>query len=423
MKLFGSGQNALMRRQRRIRRYFDPFSGPFQSMVQRGSVRFFTFRIDAGQDEIDSTARTAMQTAMLFAGFQPQAAIPQLETLAKKFPDNPHVLGHYGQALCAAHRTEDALEVLANARALAPRDTGILAAIGQAERIRDDFAEALSYPEVLIPKRDVYARDLFQRAQILHESNPELARRYAQVIAEHTTDRDLKSRANVFLHLFELTADTSPKKNASEPQQLPGDSGNVDDGAAKRLLSLLVALQGVRTSPTPPGSEAAEPSAAEAEPSSESDVAAGLRKQLESLADVDPVTQFIRHGIRCNQAGQYGDAAEAYRTALAYDHEQVDALNNLAWLYATCPHEAQRNANEALRLAAKACRINGWCEASTLDTLAAAFAESGAFEQAIRYEERALAAVSEDDGDRQERYRESLRSYERGVPTRDPRLS
>ncbi len=68
------------------------------------------------------------------------------------------------------------------------------------------------------------------------------------------------------------------------------------------------------------------------------------------------------------------------------------ALNGRAWLRATCPDPSIRNAQLALADAKKACEMDKWKSGSYLDTLAAAYAEAGDFDSAIKYEEQAIPA-------------------------------
>jgi tetratricopeptide (TPR) repeat protein len=67
------------------------------------------------------------------------------------------------------------------------------------------------------------------------------------------------------------------------------------------------------------------------------------------------------------------------------------ALNSLAWFRATCPEAKMRDGKEAVELATKACDLLQWKNASVIDTLAAACAEVGDFDQAIRYESNVLS--------------------------------
>jgi tetratricopeptide (TPR) repeat protein len=62
----------------------------------------------------------------------------------------------------------------------------------------------------------------------------------------------------------------------------------------------------------------------------------------------------------------------------------VPALTNLAWLLATSQDELLRNGRKAVALASQADQLVGGTNALVLRTLAAAYAETGEFEKAIR---------------------------------------
>jgi tetratricopeptide (TPR) repeat protein len=90
---------------------------------------------------------------------------------------------------------------------------------------------------------------------------------------------------------------------------------------------------------------------------------------------------------------RYREAIGEFRKALAISpdwpvalkyHERVAALNNLAWILASNPDPALRNGREAVELAKQACELTAYRVPVLIGTLAAAYAESGDFDLAIR---------------------------------------
>ena len=80
--------------------------------------------------------------------------------------------------------------------------------------------------------------------------------------------------------------------------------------------------------------------------------------------------------------------------ALRLDPNFVLALNNLGWIRATQADPKMRDGSEATRLALKAVNLTGGNNPSILDTLAAAYAESGQFQQAVGTAQSAIQIAS-----------------------------
>jgi 2-methylcitrate dehydratase PrpD len=69
--------------------------------------------------------------------------------------------------------------------------------------------------------------------------------------------------------------------------------------------------------------------------------------------------------------------------------------NALAWCLATCPDADLRDGAEAVRLAEAACSATEQKVAELLDTLAAAYAEAGRFEDAVKAARQAIKLAEE----------------------------
>ena len=93
---------------------------------------------------------------------------------------------------------------------------------------------------------------------------------------------------------------------------------------------------------------------------------------------------------------QFGEAIRYYREALRLKPDFAAALNNLAMLRASCRQAEFRDGREAVRLAEAACRLSGRRDPSFVGTLAAAYAEAGRFDDAVKtiQEAQALARAA-----------------------------
>jgi Zn-dependent protease with chaperone function len=85
---------------------------------------------------------------------------------------------------------------------------------------------------------------------------------------------------------------------------------------------------------------------------------------------------------------KYTEAIKAYEQSLRLDPDNPYALNNLAWLFATCEVEFYRDPEKALALAKKAAGLKN--APHILDTLAESYYVNGQFEMALLTGTRAL---------------------------------
>ena len=71
----------------------------------------------------------------------------------------------------------------------------------------------------------------------------------------------------------------------------------------------------------------------------------------------------------------------------------MDNFNNLAWLLATGSNISAKDADKAIELAEKACKLTEYKNPQCLDTLAVAYASAGRFDDAVKTAEKALNIV------------------------------
>ena len=122
-------------------------------------------------------------------------------------------------------------------------------------------------------------------------------------------------------------------------------------------------------------------------------------------------------------AARYQEACELLHDKVRLDNPQL--INRLAFLLATCPDDALRDSRAALEYARRLCPRTESCRAEYLDTLAAALAETGRYEEASAVARQALERMRHarlpEDNILVRRIRERLRLYEAQRPYRLPR--
>lgn len=119
------------------------------------------------------------------------------------------------------------------------------------------------------------------------------------------------------------------------------------------------------------------------------------------------------------RAGQFDRAIELLRSSLEHAPDSPAVLSNLAWLLATCPEDKLRNGEEAVRLARQADQISGHRSARVLDTLGAAYAQVGQFDQARTAAQKAEALARQSGNSKlAEAIKERLEGYQQGKPAR-----
>ncbi len=96
---------------------------------------------------------------------------------------------------------------------------------------------------------------------------------------------------------------------------------------------------------------------------------------------------------------EYDKAIADYNKAIRVDPSLAAPYDGRSWLRATCPDVKFRDGKKAVEDGTRACELSRWNEANSIGTLAAAYAESGAFEKAVATQQKA-SALSTDAEDR-----------------------
>ena len=88
---------------------------------------------------------------------------------------------------------------------------------------------------------------------------------------------------------------------------------------------------------------------------------------------------------------EYGKAIADLELAMKSNPDSYEAINDLAWLLATATEPSVRSGARSLELATQACNMTDNKQWNTLDTLAAAYAETGQWDKAREWLTTALA--------------------------------
>jgi tetratricopeptide (TPR) repeat protein len=107
--------------------------------------------------------------------------------------------------------------------------------------------------------------------------------------------------------------------------------------------------------------------------------------------------------------------------AISLDTKDAWFYNLAAWIYATYPDASVRNASRAVTLAQKAVKLSE--DSRSLDTLAAAYAEQGSFDLALRTQKLAIEMLPDDSNkELRIRLKNRYKKYKNGKPWRDKEL-
>lgn len=143
-----------------------------------------------------------------------------------------------------------------------------------------------------------------------------------------------------------------------------------------------------------------------------------------------PDESYVRYhlGRALRHNGQFEEAVAQYQAAMRLTPDRPFAYSDLAWLKAVCPEAEIRDTAEAVRLAEQAVVLAQGRYPEALDSLAAAYAAAGRFEEALKQADAALlgARARRDDSlakaiaARRELYRARQPYREYGAPVPAP---
>lgn len=322
-------------------------------------------------------------------------AVEDLKSLLKQDPTNQAVAQVAVEQLVKMDRTEDALTLLNETLEASPSEglyrlRGIIhRAEGKEDEALADFGKALA----MQPKDPV---SLLQRAEIsLGRGDVQAAKRDLEE-AIRVQPRVAESVAAVRVRCY-IAVEEGRIADAIHDMNLIVQANPEDTFWVLQLASLY--LQDDR-------------------PSKAIELASGvLQRDAKNISALR-----IRADTRLN-LGQHAEAIEDYEAALTAGiddpRQHSGVLNNFAWVLATSPKDELRNGKRSIELATQAAELTEHKEAHVLSTLAAGYAETGDFEQAIKWSSQAVELGREQEHDQLEQLEEELESYRENKPWRE----
>ena len=145
--------------------------------------------------------------------------------------------------------------------------------------------------------------------------------------------------------------------------------------------------------------------------------------QYRKAIEIYPGFAQAHYGLGCAllQKGEADQAAMQYRLGIENKPDYVEAYNNLAYILATSPNASVRDGRQAVGLAEKGNRLTGGENPVVLSTLAAAYAETGQFTQAVETGVQAQRlARAQGNTALEALLAREIQSYQAGSPWRDP---
>jgi superkiller protein 3 len=119
--------------------------------------------------------------------------------------------------------------------------------------------------------------------------------------------------------------------------------------------------------------------------------------QYQKAIEIQPAAAVAYNGLgdAFRAQGKATEAIASYRKATEIQPRFLKPLVDLAWMLSTWPEASVRNGNEAVALMVEASQLSGGKDPGILRTLAAAYAETGRFDDAVATANKALGAAGD----------------------------
>lgn len=146
--------------------------------------------------------------------------------------------------------------------------------------------------------------------------------------------------------------------------------------------------------------------------------------ELQRALELDPNDAIVCYniGVIWNQKDNLAEALKWWRKALRLQPNDIAFLDEIAWTLATCPDPSIRRGNEAVMMAMQAVELSDGNQPTLFGTLAAAYAETGRYPEAILAAKKAIR-LAEKNADKvaADTFRVQLKFYQANSPYHERR--
>lgn len=125
---------------------------------------------------------------------------------------------------------------------------------------------------------------------------------------------------------------------------------------------------------------------------------------------------YVNRGKVLFKKGDYPQAIADYETAVKLAPHSWEGYYGWAGILATSPWPQIRSGRRAVEMATKACELSRWNEWLAVQALAAAYAETGDFEAAVKWQTKAIALSQPAEEKDQKENEQRLALYQAGKP-------
>jgi tetratricopeptide (TPR) repeat protein len=333
-------------------------------------------------------------------------AIEDFEKLLEREPKNVGIRHAIAEALSNLEKHDLAVEHSTKAIELQPEAAEGYVLRARIHERKEDLAAAVTDLDQALKIEPENPLALFSRARLQFlRDEPKLARDDLKKFLQAQPD----SAQGILLRSMIAAAEHNYQEAIADTQLLlRADPRNVD--LRLQLGGYYVADQRPRKAIEVFTSILEEDKTSWAALRSRGDALLSVGKHKEAIKDYDEALSSIE---KFKQTAKDVDNNERLKS------DESGILNNLAWVLATSPQDDVRDAKRSVELGKKACEITKYEMPHIISTLAAGYAESGDFDNAIQWSTKAVELGREKLKDQIEQLEKELESYKAKKPWRE----